>query len=170
MKLVGAKEFLRIAKPGMFFLQFWTSISYCHNIINKYQEGKFNEILKEYNLELYIFGDNSGSLAIDRNYDVVEDCDTFNINGKDYPCLCYTDLNIIGDACPYETLYLLFDSVDEVFDCAIPSILTKGDLLIIKDWFLDYGAPFIDEVSDPKAWALKTMEETYPDDVIVNFR
>ena len=170
MKLVGAKEFLKIAKPGMFFLQFWASIGDCYEIINKYQNNKFNEILDEYNLELYIYGDNSGSLSIDKNYDIYDDCETFNIDGKLYGCLCYTDLNIIGDACPYETLYLLFDNVDEIFDCAIPDILTKEELIKIRDWFLDYGAPFRDEVNDPNAWALKTMEETYPYDKIVNYK
>ena len=170
MKLVGAKEFLKIAKPGMFFLQFWTSVGYCYEIINKYQNNKFNEILSEYNLELYIYGDNGGSLSIDRDYDTFDDGDTFNINGKYYHCLCYTDLNIVGDACPYETLYLLFDNVEEIFDCAIPNTLNKEELPIIRDWFLGYGAPFRDEVNDEDAWALKSIEEYYPNDTIVNYK
>ena len=167
MKLVGTKEFLKIAKPGMFFLQFWTSTWYCYEIINKYENNQFNEILDDYNLELYVYGDNSGSLYVGEN-DLENQI--FDINGKNYNCLCYTDLNIIGDACPYSTLYLLFDDVDEIFDCAIPGTLTKEDLRIVRDWFLDYGSPFTDEVNDPDAWALKTLEEDYSEDKIVNYK
>ena len=114
MKLVGAKEFLKSAKSGMFFLQFWATADYCHKIIKKYENNEFNEILNDDSFELYIYGDNSGSLGIDKNYDTFDDGDTFFIgeNGKTYYCLCYTDLNIVGDAVPHETLYLLFDNVD----------------------------------------------------------
>ena len=172
MKLVGAKEFLKKAKSGMFFLQFWTDADYCQTIINKYEKNKFNEILDDYkisnaSLELYIYGDNSGSLSIDKNYETYDDYDTFEINGKSYHCLCYTDINIIGDASPYETLYLLFDNVDEIFDCVIPNCLTKEELLIIRDWFLRNNT-FTDEVNDEDAWALKSLENDA--DTIVNYR
>ena len=172
MKLVGAKEFLKKAKSGMFFLQFWTDADYCQTIINKYENNKFNEILDDYkisnaSLELYIYGDNSGSLSIDRNYDIFDNGDTFNINGKYYHCLCFTDLNIVGDAVPHETLYLLFDNVDEIFDFVIPDILTREELPIIRDWFLCNNT-FKDEVNDEDAWALKSLENDT--DAIVNYR
>lgn len=170
MKLVGAKEFLKIAKPGMFFLQFWTSVDYCNKIISKYENNEFNDILNEYNLELYIYGDNSGSLSIDKNYETYDDTDTFEINGKSYRCLCYTDINIVGDASPYETLYLLFDNVDEVFDRAIPDNLTREELTEISDWFFYYNFPFTDEVNDKDAWALKSLDEYYLNDPIVNYK
>jgi len=165
MKLVGAKKFLRIAKPGMFFLQFWTSVNDCYDIINKYQNNKFNEILDKHNFELYIYGDNSGSLNIE--YHDIENEEFEIVDGKEYNCLLYTDLNIIGDACPYETLYLVFDNVDELYDISIVKTLTKEELIKIRDWFLDYGAPFTDEAN---TLALKAMEEFYPDDIIVNYK
>lgn len=168
MRLIGAKEFLSTVKAGTFFLQYWTSVANCNRLIQLVEQGDLEGAIKENPLELYIFGDNSGSLNIEV-LDEDWDCDHYEIEGKDYHCLIYTDLNIVGDANPYSTLYLVFDNLEDIPLCALPLGQTKETLTIFRNWFLTKCGPFRDEVNDEEAWALKTFEESYLGDPIVNY-
>lgn len=112
MRLVGAKHFLKTVKPGTLYKRFWLyNEKQCLDLIKKYEN---KEDLYYYS-ETEIFGDNSGSLGF---YEVDESLDELKeglvkINDKTYTCLFYYDANVVGDASPKETLYLVYDNEDE---------------------------------------------------------
>ena len=110
-RLVGARKFLEIAKPGTLFipLEFWG-----HNPERNSQEladavEKFvNNPLSAYDANwgnLHIFVDNCGS-AIFR-YSPFS-CD------EDGDYIYYYDYNVVGDASPEYTLYLIVDSIEDI--------------------------------------------------------
>lgn len=184
MRLLGAKEFLKIAKPGTLFLEFWLEDEdECLKLIADYKEqlaqgnSPVNYLRAHYCNDFYIFGDNHASLSFlyDETYN-----DTAVIDGKEYNCLFYVDKNIVGDADPFSTLNLVFDSEDEWPDAVVVErshfsasceFLSKIDIKKIRDYFVTNMGPFVDELSE-EAWALKELEtnESYKDDYIVNYK
>lgn len=171
MRLLGAKEFLKTVKSGTLCVQYWTEPETCQKIIKDYESHI--DITKKYYGEVFVFGDNSGSLTFLRDLSD-RDREIVNIDGISYDCLFYYDLNIVGDASPDETLYLVYDTEDEWPEVKVEQseqVLNKDDLRRIIKWFLETeGDHFRDEVNDENAWALKTLEEDYHNNAIVNYR
>lgn len=172
MRLLGAKEFLKTVKPGTLCVEFWMSHDRdCLYIIEDFKKGV--NLLEKYSGEFYIFGDNGGSMAFLEPYE--DDDEETIIDGHKYSCLFYYDKNIVGDALPWSTLQLVFDSEDE-WPEKIPirqtdgkQFLDKEDIKRIIKYFLEEDGPFKDETSD-SAWALKKLEEEdYKDDEIINY-
>ena len=169
MRLIGAKRFLETVKPGTLCVEFWEDTKEeCLQIIKDFKNGE--DIIKKYNGEFYIFGDNSGSLSFTKS----DDNEEYRIGGKTYHCLFYYDKNICGDACPETTLQLVFESEDEYpnkiyvedydeFGEESGEELTKEDVVKIKNWFLQDAEFFEYE------WALEHLKTRYKDDFIVNF-
>ena len=143
MRLLGAKEFLRTVKPGTLCIQFWmNNETECFNLIKDYESGKsvYNDY--GYGDNFFIFGDNSGSLAFIKNTKRIMVGDAI------YDCLFYYDLNIVGDASPTETLYLVFEDNEWPDKIAVEDsdqFLTKDELKKIRKWFLKKCGPFNDE-------------------------
>lgn len=166
MRLLGAKRFLETVKPGTLCVEFWEDTKeQCLQIIKDFKNGQ--NIIRNYDGEFYIFGDNGGSLSFITDDDNEEYC----IDGKTYHCLFYYDKNICGDACPETTLQLVFESEDEYPNkiCAEScnnSIeeLTKEDIIKIKNWFIQEAEYFFEN-----DWALEYLKNEYKDDFIVNF-
>ncbi len=163
MRLIGAKEFLKTVKSGTLFIRYWATKKDCKEIIRDFEKGE--DILKKYLGEYHIFGDNSGSLTF-LEYD---DPDIVTISGKEYTCLFHYDCNIVGDASPSETIYLVFDNEDEwpdkiKIEDSDEKFLKKSELLKIRDWFIAENT----FSNDP--WGLNFLEEHYKDDEIVNYK
>lgn len=110
-RLVGARKFLEIVKPGTLFipLEFWgydfeesgkelTDIvkMFANNPIAAYDANWGN---------LHIFVDNFGSITF--RY-------TPFIYGEDDDYIYYYDYNVVGDASPEYTLYLIVDSIEDI--------------------------------------------------------
>ena len=149
MRLVGAKEFLKTVEPGTLCIQYWRNPEICKEIIRNYE--RHVDITKKYHGEVFVFGDNSGSLTFLRTYDDKER-EIVNIDGISYDCLFYYDLNIVGDAGPNETLYLVYENEDEwpseVKVEQSKQVLNRDDLKRIIKWFLETeGCCFRNEVN-----------------------
>lgn len=110
-RLVGARKFLEIAKPGTLFipLEFGE-----YNFEENGQEladaiEKFiNNPVSAYDANwgnLHIFVNNFGSVTF--NY-------TPFIYGEDNDYIYYYDYNVVGDASPEHTLYLIVDSIEDI--------------------------------------------------------
>lgn len=175
MKLLGAKEFLKTVKPGTLCVEFWLdSEKECLQLIEDYKNDI--DILKKYYGEFYIFGDNSGSLAfLFSSHE--EDIEIDEIDGYKYDCLWYYDKNIVGDASPWTTLQLVYESEDEWPESIHPSdychksinkVLHKDDIERIIKYFLEEHT-FADETKED-AWALKHLEQNEKDNVIINYK
>lgn len=172
MRLLGAKEFLKTVKPGTLCVEFWLkNEKECLQLIEDYKNGI--DILKKYYGELYIFGDNSGSLTFLFNE---EDIEIYKINGYKYDCLFYYDKNIVGDANPKTTLQLVYESENEwpenIYPCdyyhkSINKVLHKDDIKRIIKYFLKNNT-FSDETKED-AWALKFLENE-KDNAIINYK
>ena len=125
MKLLGAKHFLDMPK-GTFFIPYWCdSLDECEDIINKFVTSK---LVIGYE-DLHIYGDNTGSMS-------------FNKDEEDY--IYYYDINVVGDACPETTIYLILDE-DEIPQSIMfepPTFydeglhLNKGQILRTRHQFL----------------------------------
>ena len=169
MRLIGAKEFLNTVKPGTLCVQFWMrSVTECIELINDYKEGL--DVVDLYGDDYFIFGDNSGSLMFgDCDWEVK---DVIEIKGKEYTCLDYTDLNIIGDASPYRTLYLVFDNEDEYpeyIDIVYSGQrISKEEIINIRDWFKTADL-FHDEINNPRDWIVEFFKDT-ENDPIINYK
>lgn len=110
-RLVGARKFLEIAKPGTLFIP----LEFCgHNPERNSQEladavEKFvNNPLSAYDANwgnLHIFVDNCGSATF-RYFPF--SCD------EDDDYIYYYDYNVVGDASPECTLYLIVDSIEDI--------------------------------------------------------
>lgn len=111
-RLVGARKFLEIAKPGTLFipLEFWGYDSekngqkladaienFINNPVSIYDANWGN---------LHIFVDNGGSITF--YHDSIDDLD----NNYIY----YYDYNVVGDADPENTLYLIVNSIEDLPD------------------------------------------------------
>lgn len=121
-RLVGARKFLEIAKPGTLFipLEFGE-----YNFEENGQEladaiEKFiNNPVSAYDANwgnLHIFVNNFGSVTF--NY-------TPFIYGEDDDYIYYYDYNVVGDASPEHTLYLIVDSIEDI--PAHISFFCRGD-------------------------------------------
>lgn len=166
MRLIGAKEFLNTVKPGTLCVQFWmNNKAECIDIINDYKAGL--DIVDLYGDEYFIYGDNGGSLMFgDCDWEVR---DVIEIKGKEYTCLEYMDLNIIGDACPYTTLYLVFDNEDE-YPEYIEIVysgqrISKEEIINIRDWFKTADI-FRDEINNPHEWVVEALENLSHDPIV----
>lgn len=166
MRLIGAREFLKTAKPGDLYYRYWCSReSACEEVIDDILERGATDIYAE----IEIFGDNSGSLSFTRPV-----CpDTVCIDGKEYDCFFYYDANVVGDAGPTTTLYLVFDNLNEwpervKIEGTEDEFLTKEELIKFREHFINECGPFTDEAND--GWALKKLDEDYyRDNWIVNY-
>lgn len=170
MRLLGAKEFLKTVKPGTLFISFWLdNAKQCFELARLFEAGEsVQEISKKYWDEFHIFGDNGGSVAFCKT----DDEPPVDIKGHSYDCIFYYDHNIVGDAGPGETLNLVFDNEaewpSEFRVSQSDQILSKEDVVRIRDWFLETEGPFKDEAND---WARAALEEGYyKDDPVVNYK
>ena len=111
-KMVGAKKFLEIAKPGTLFIpiEMWGYNSEAderlHKIIEMFKQNP-QDIYNEYWEKLHIFINNEGSITF--LYDIVL-CD------EEDNYIYYYDYNVVGDADPGHTLYLIVDSIEDIPD------------------------------------------------------
>ena len=110
-RLVGTRKFLKIAKPGTLFipLEYWgydfeRSSQKLKNIVEEFKENP--QYVYDINWSnLHIFIDNGGSITF--YYDTI-DC-----NEEDN-YIFYYDYNVVGDADPENTLYLIVDSIEDI--------------------------------------------------------
>lgn len=127
-RLVGARRFLKAAKPGTLFipLEFWG-----YNPEKNSQELA-DTLEKFVDNPLPVYDDNWGKLHIfvDNNGSVTFSYFPF-ICDEDEDYIYYYDYNVVGDASPEYTLYLIVDSIED-----IPSHIS----------FFCYG----DEISKPE--------------------
>lgn len=165
MRLIGAKKFLETVKPGTLYKRFWLhSTEECLDLIKRYES---KQDLYYYS-ELEIFLDNSGSLGF-LNTDNYEE---IIINDKTYSCLFYYDSNVVGDASPTTTLYLVYDNEDEwpaiiKVENIENELLTKEDLINIRDWFLH--SEVFDEERNVLALDKLNTDDYYKNNYIVNY-
>lgn len=184
MKLVGAKQFLKLAKCGTFFIQFWChEEGECYDIIREYEENNLKQnIFEKHYGETCIFGDNTGSLSFEMNTGKPNERDTseFLYGDDEIPIGdkvaygSYYDLNIVGDADPTQTLYLIFDNENDFYNFVIKdtknndNLLTLEELKLLKDWFLKECDNPDDET---EGWAMNALKTSdwLKDDPIVNY-
>ena len=172
MRLLGAKEFLKTVKPGTLFMEYWLERNQCDELIQDFESGmSFEDLSKKYGVTGFlVFGDNGGSMAFSENEEEV------TIDGVTYNCLFYYDHNIVGDASPTETLNLVFDTEDEYPEEILVEgdnkLLSKKDIIRIRDYFVKENGPFDDETDLDKRWALKKIitDDYYKNDKIVNYK
>ena len=161
MRLVGAKKFLRIAKSGTLYAVFsFSNEEECFNLIEKYNDGE------ELSERIEIFGDNSGSLAFIKNDEKV------SIGGKEFDCIFYYDANVVGDASPETTLYLIYEDADFPSKIEIEQsngeFLSKDDVFLIRKWFLE-NHTFKKEYND---WALNELisNDYFKNNKVINYK
>ena len=112
-RLVGARKFLKIAKPGTLFipLEYWgydfeRSSQKLKSTVEEFKENP--QYVYDINWSnLHIFVDNGGSITF--YYDTI-DC-----NEEDN-YIFYYDYNVVGDADPENTLYLIVNSIEDLPD------------------------------------------------------
>lgn len=145
MKLLGAREFIKMP-TGTFYVDYWkNSESECIQIIEKFKDS-LKEFLNIKPDDLHVFGDNSGSMMFD---------------GKEDDYMFYYDANVVGDAGPSTTLYLVINE-DELpneielrgcDDCIVK--LSKKDIIEIRDIFVNkvYSKGSMDK------WAIEELDK-----------
>ena len=140
MRLVGAKEFLQTVKHGDLFTQFWFPVKNINRLVEDFKNG-VNIITKYCGEEDFsLFGSNSHSLSFLQDNDL---SDKITVDNVTYDCIYIWDLNVVGDAEPKSTLYLIFDNDDEwpdkiKIDNYISDdkhYLSKDDIKRIQKWF-----------------------------------
>lgn len=128
MKLLGTREFIKMP-AGIFYIEYWeNTIEECLQIIDKFKKDSniFLDIKPD---ELHVFGDNSGSMMFSGNKE------------EDY--MFYYDANVVGDACPSTTLYLVIDENELPSEISVHDNennivkLSKYDLIRIKNYFIN---------------------------------
>ncbi len=111
-RLVGARKFLNIAKPGTIFIPI---DFYCYGkaneniaerIVQEFKNNPKNSYDTRWGL-LHIFINNGGSITF--YYDMIN-C------SEDDDYIYYYDYNIVGDANPESTLYLIVNSIEDIPD------------------------------------------------------
>lgn len=110
-RLVGARKFLEIAKPGTLFipLEFWgynpeKNGQELADSIKKFENNPVSAYDANWG-NLHIFVDNFGSVTF-RYF-------PFNCD-EDDDYIYYYDYNVVGDASPEYTLYLIVDSIEDI--------------------------------------------------------
>jgi len=126
MYLLGAREFIKMP-AGTFYEPYWKNTKEeCLQIINKFKEEPktFLDIT-----DLHVFGDNFGSMSFTGN--------------KEDDYIFYYDANVVGDANPSTTLYLVLDE-NELPDIILINDdeyniiqLTKDEIIKIKNNFIN---------------------------------
>lgn len=110
-RLVGARKFLEIAKPGTLFipLEFWG-----HNPERNSQELA-DAVIKFVDNPLFVYDTNWDKLHI-----FINNCGSVTfayfpfICDEDEDYIYYYDYNVVGDASPEYTLYLIVDSIEDI--------------------------------------------------------
>lgn len=175
MKLVGAKEFLQTVKHGDLFAQFWFPIKSCAKIAVDFANGE--DIITKYggDKEFALFGSNSHSLSFLQD---IENSDKITVENVTYDCIYIWDLNVVGDADPTSTLYLIFDNEDEWPDKIEiensmnddKQYLSKDDIKRIQKWFNeeDNNEKVLNFSNE---WALKELytDEFFNEHWVVNY-
>ena len=160
LTLMGARHFIDMPK-GTIYLRLWeNNEKELLNIIENFKNDKL-EIRWE-NVEIY--GDNYGSMA-------------FIHDEKDY--IFYYDANVVGDADPALTLYLVIS--EELVPNIVPICNEYGELFNIsrrdffkaRNKFLENfeGLPIDNKLDKENDWARQILEkdERYKNNYFVNF-
>lgn len=157
LELLGAMKFLDKPK-GTFYIPFIEkSEQKCWESADKFLDNPYELMELQ---QLHIYGDNGGSMCLS------SDCDNKYI--------FYYDANVVGDAIPETTLYLVFDDTlipdsfqyidKDYFDDGLN--LTREQVLKVRDDFLLLIG---DNDYDPNIEARDYLDKNYKDNKIVNF-
>lgn len=110
-RLVGARKFLEIAKPGTLFipLEFYgrdheKNEQELADIIEKFMDNPLSAYDSNWG-KLHIFVNNYGSVTFAYFPFVCDEDDDY---------IYYYDYNVVGDANPEYTLYLIVDSIEDI--------------------------------------------------------
>ena len=160
LTLMGARHFIDMPK-GTIYLRFWEDKQEeLFNIIENFKNDKL-EIDWE---DVEIYGDNWGSMA-------------FMYDEEDY--IFYYDANVVGDADPALTLYLVIS--EELVPNIVPICNEYGELFNIsrrdffkaRNKFLENfeGLPIDNKLDKENDWARQILEkdERYKNNYFVNF-
>lgn len=91
LMLLGARQFLDMPK-GTFYIQHWErSEKDCLSVVERFKQDPLS-LIDFHNLEIY--GNNSGSMSF---------------TSKEEDFIFYYDANVVGDAFPQNTVYLVLD-------------------------------------------------------------
>ena len=144
MQLLGAREFIKMP-TGTFYLEYWRNTTEeCCQIIDKFKKDPKN-FLNINPDELHIFGTNSSSMMFSGD--------------KEDNYIFHYDANVVGDACPSTTLYLIIDENELPNEILIYDdeynivILSKDEVIRIKNIFINY----VDKSED--AWAIEELDK-----------
>jgi hypothetical protein len=128
MQILGAREFIKLS-PGTFYIEYWKkTIEECFKIVDKFKENPKSFLDIDAN-ELHVLGDNWGSMSFSGE--------------KEDNYIFYYDANIVGDACPSTTLYLVIDENElpnkiTIYDNDNKSVeILKDDIINIKNIFVN---------------------------------
>lgn len=91
LTLMGARKFIDMP-TGTFFIPFWCNS--CDEIIKDFNEKPMKLFMDNLD-DFHIYGDNNGSMS-------------FSVDGNE-DHIFYYDMNVVGDAEPESTLYLVID-------------------------------------------------------------
>lgn len=160
LTLMGARHFIDMPK-GTIYLRLWeNNEKELLNIIENFKNDKL-EIRWE-NVEIY--GDNYGSMA-------------FMHDEEDY--IFYYDANVVGDASPKTTLYLIIpenfvpDTIPIRDKYGNQFNISKQDFFKTKNKFLDNfkDLPIDNKLDKENDWARQKLEEDdyYKDNYFCNF-
>jgi len=144
MQLLGAREFIKMSS-GTFYIPYWqNTIEECFQIIDKFKKDSKSFLDIEHD-ELHVFGDNGGSM-------------TFS-GDKEEDYIFYYDANVVGDANPSTTLYLVINE-NELPD----EILIKDDenniVKILKDDIVRIKNIFVNMCNkDEDIWAIDELDK-----------
>jgi hypothetical protein len=130
MQLLGAREFIKMP-PGTFYIEYWMkTIEECFQIIDKFKEN--SKSFLNFNAErLHVFGDNQGSMSFSGN--------------KDDDYISYYDANVVGDACPSTTLYLIIEE-NELPNKMILNDENDNVIDVSKDYIINIKNMFVNEI------------------------
>jgi len=169
MKLLGAKEFIK-SKPGTFYFSFWKNTEEeCFKIIEQFNKDPKSLLNEEDELEVY--GNNSFSMSFrSGRFDWDTGIMSKSENDEDF-IFCW-DANVIGDASPLTTLYLVLEE-DELPEFIIavnsfyenPVKLSKDRILRIRNLFVKKYCSEIEELSD---WIKEAIKEYSKESEIFN--
>lgn len=160
LTLMGARHFIDMPK-GTIYLSFWKDTE--EELLNVIDDFKNNK-LKICWEDVEIYGDNSGSMA-------------FMHDEEDY--IFYYDANVVGDASPNNTLYLIIP--EDFVPNTIPIRdkdgnqfnISKQDFFKTKNKFLDNfkDLPIDNKLDKENDWARQILEkdERYKNNYFVNF-
>lgn len=110
-RIVGARRFLKVAKPGTLFipLEFWgynaeKNSQELVGVLEKFVDNPVSVYDDSWE-KIHIFVNNHGSVTFAYFPFICEE-------DEDY--IYYYDYNVVGDASPEYTLYLIVDSIEDI--------------------------------------------------------